>query len=310
MNFLPAVSPSLVRPRVRVALAGLLVALLASACSPSPSTASPQGASAPRQDVAPMQSTPTPAATATPPDAGSVLYFIYQVDGDGATSYEVANGAVATFWFGHAFELGGTRYYTGFAWNTAAKYGKPGEDEAGPETQVTLTEATFTLTGTKADKPWVFKGMERSIGKVGAYGNPPAIDSKRKPVEHRTAGGKLLLAVPTSSFEAGTSIDGYSILVFNPDYAQDEQDDRVWAYLGSVTTGEDNAAACDEGQAMPCIGSDGELAFSAVAGSDLPAIRVTRTGTTFDGPDATRPMGPQDTATYAYDPATKAYVQK
>lgn len=257
-----------------------------------------------------MQSSATPAATVTPPDAGSVLYFIYQVDGDGATSYEVANGSVATFWFGHAFELAGTKYYTGFAWNTPAKYGKPGEDDAGPESQVTLTEATFTLTGTAAGKPWVFKGMERSIGKTGAYGNPPTIDTKRTPIEHRTAAGKLLLAVPTRVLDGGSSISGYEILAFNPHYGQDSNDDQVWAYLGSVITGEDNAAACDDGQVMPCISSQGEIAFGGAAGSDLPTITVKPTGTTFSGPDATRPMGAEDTTHYAYDPATKAYVKQ
>lgn len=37
-------------------------------------------------------------ATEVAPYAGSVLYLIYGVDGDGATSYEIDNGAVATFW--------------------------------------------------------------------------------------------------------------------------------------------------------------------------------------------------------------------
>ena len=42
--------------------------------------------------------TPTPDAAVIPPDAPTVMYFTYQVDGDGATSYEVQNGSVATFW--------------------------------------------------------------------------------------------------------------------------------------------------------------------------------------------------------------------
>lgn len=306
----PPLKSSLSKACLRMTLAVALVSLLA-ACSPStPTAASPQGAPAPRQDVAPMQNTPTPAAAATPPDAGSVLYFIYQVDGDGATSYEVANGSVATFWFGHAFELAGTRYYTGFAWNTPNKYGKPGEDEAGPTTQVTLTEATFTLTGTTPNRPWVFKGMERDIGSIGAYGTAAQIDGKRKPVEYRTPAGKLLLAVPTTSVDAGSSIDGYALLLFNPHYEQEKDDDRVWAFVGSVVTGEDNAAACDGGAVMPCIGSDGVLAFSAAPGSDLPRINIQRSGTTFSGPDQTRPLGEADTAHYAYDPATRAYAKQ
>ena len=64
------------------------------------------------------------------------------VDGQGKDSYEVANGSVATYWYGHAFELNGTRYFTGFTWDTRERYGKPGEDDAGPDTQVNLAEAT------------------------------------------------------------------------------------------------------------------------------------------------------------------------
>ncbi|WP_193390936.1 hypothetical protein [Stenotrophomonas indicatrix] len=311
MKILPESRLARVRPRLCATFAGLLVALLASACTPSPSTASPQGATAPRQDVAPMQSSATPAttATATPPDAGSVLYFIYDVDGDGAVSYEVANGSVATFWFGHAFELAGTRYYTGFAWNTPQKYGKPGEDETGPDSQVTLTEATFTLTGDKPDRPWVFKGAEPWIGTVGAYGTAPDIDSKRKPLEYRTPAGKLVLAVPTSTFATGTSIESYTVLVFNPDYEKSE-DGQVWASAGTVITGEDNSAACDEGQVMPCVSNRGVLAFSTVAGSDLPTITVTATGTTISGPGQTRALGAADARQYHYDAARKAYVEK
>ena len=73
-------------------------------------------------------------ATATavaPPDVRTVMHTIYQVDGQGKDSYEVANGSVAT-WYGHAFELNGTRYFTGFTWDTRERYGKPGEDDAGP----------------------------------------------------------------------------------------------------------------------------------------------------------------------------------
>ncbi len=299
------------RPQLRMALAGLAVSLLASACTPSTSTASPQGAAAPRQEVAPMQSsataTATPAAVATPPDAGSVLYFIYQVDGDGAVSYEVANGAVATFWFGHSYEVAGTRYYTGFAWNTPQKFGKPGEDDVGPESRVTLSEATFTLSGDKPDRPWVLKGVEPWIGAIGAYGTAPDVDGKRKPVEHRTAAGKLVLAVPTRSFSNGTSVEGYEILVFNPDY-ENSEDGQVWASAGTVNTGEDNSAACDDGAVMPCISNQGTLSFSAVPGSDLPAITVAATGTTIDAPGQTRALGASDARRYHYDAARKAYV--
>ena len=158
-------------------------------------------------------------ATATavaPPDVRTVMHTIYQVDGQGKDSYEVANGSVATYWYGHAFELNGTRYFTGFTWDTRERYGKPGEDDAGPDTQVNLAEATYTLTGSTPDKPWQFRGMTNTIGNFGAYEKPEFVDPKRKPVEYRTPAGKLVLAVPTDGFDNGTSFTGYALFVFNP----------------------------------------------------------------------------------------------
>ena len=117
----------------------------------------------------------------------------------GQDSYEVANGSVATYWYGHAFELNGTRYFTGFTWDTRERYGKPGEDDAGPDTQVNLAEATYTLTGSTPDKPWQFRGMTNTIGNFGAYEKPEFVDPKRKPVEYRTPAGQLVLACPPTA---------------------------------------------------------------------------------------------------------------
>ena len=123
-------------------------------------------------------------ATATavaPPDVRTVMHTIYQVDGQGKDSYEVANGSVATYWYGHAFELNGTRYFTGFTWDTRERYGKPGEDDAGPDTQVNLAEATYTLTGSTPDKPWQFRGMTNTIGNFGAYESPSSSTPSASP---------------------------------------------------------------------------------------------------------------------------------
>jgi len=299
---------------LRAFAACLLVSLSAAACSaadPAPSSSQPgapaQAANAPRQDVAPMQ-TPTPDAAATPPDAPTVMYFTYQVDGDGATSYEVQNGSVATFWFGHTFILDGTTYYTGFSWDTREHYGKPGEQTpAGPDDRANLAEATFVLAGTDARKPWKFRGQEWTIGALGAYDKADDVDTRRKPLEHRTADGRLLLAVPTSSFDRGISSTGYALLLFNPRRSEDDVDSKVWRYVGSVRTGEDNSAACDDGNVMPCTDSDGELAFAA-DGNGLPRLTVTFKGTTIEGPGKTRALGAGDAVHYTFDSATQQYV--
>ena len=210
------------------------------------------------------------------------MHTIYQVDGQGKDSYEVANGSVATYWYGHAFELNGTRYFTSFTWDTRERYGKPGEDDAGPDTQVNLAEATYTLTGSTPDKPWQFRGMTNTIGNFGAYEKPEFVDPKRKPVEYRTPAGKLVLAVPTDGFDNGTSFTGYALFVFNPG-PRDELKDKVWTYVGSVNTGSDNSAACADGDVMPCVSSQGELSFAAHGGSDMPRISIKVSGTTITG---------------------------
>ncbi|WP_164109118.1 hypothetical protein [Stenotrophomonas muris] len=251
---------------------------------------------------------PSPDAAVTPPDAPTVMYFIYQVDGDGATSYEVQNGSVATFWFGHRFTLDGTTYYTGFSWDTREHYGKPGEQQpAGPDDRANLAEATFVLAGGDAKKPWKFRGQEWTIGALGAYDKADDVDTRRKPIEHRTADGRLLLAVPTSSFDRGISSSGYALLLFNPKRSEDDLDSKVWRYVGSVRTGEDNSAACDDGNVMPCTDSDGELAFVA-DGNGLPQLIVTFKGTTIEAPGKTRALGAGDTVHYRFDSKAQQYI--
>lgn len=291
-------SPSPRRPLLRATVAGLLATALAT-------FATPGGAAEP----AAPKSASAPATAVTPPDAPTVMYAIYQIDGKGADSYEVANGSVATYWFGHAFELDGTRYFTGFTWDTREKYGQPGEDEAGPETQVNLAEATFTLTGSSPERPWQFRGMAHTIGMFGAYERPEAVDTRRQPLDYRTPSGKLVLAVPTQGFDNGTSFEGYALFVFNPG-PRDELKDKVWSYAGSVLTGDDNSAACADGDVMPCVAKTGKLTFSTQHGSDLPRLTVTPSGTEISGPGKTRQLSAADAVAYVFDEAARKYAEK
>lgn len=296
------VSPSFRRRCVRTAMAGLLASTFAVLSSPAPALAATDSAAPAIQKSA--------AAAVTPPDAATVMYFIYQIDGKGETSYEVANGSIATYWFGHAFESEGMHYYTGFVWETAERYGKPGEDQVGPGTQVNIAESTFVLNDPASERPWKFRGMEHTIGEFGAYERAPDVDTRRKPVEYRTPAGKLLLAVPDTSFDNGINSDGYSLLVFNPERLKTESNGNVWTYVGSVLTGEDNSAACSDGEVMPCTSSTGELVFTADAGNDMPRVAVKPSGTTISGPNKTRQLGASDVTHYTFNAKTKRYVSQ
>jgi len=300
------------------AAAALLVTAITAAfgaMSPTPGNAAqekaaPAAAAPAAAAPAPVTSSNNAPATArvAPPDAAAVLYAIHQVDSKGEPSANVANGSIATYWFGHAFELEGTPYYTGFVWETAERYGKPGEDDVGPMTPVNLAEATFIRDPASPESPWKFRGMEPTIGEFGAYERPPEVDTQRKPLEYRTASGKLMLAVPTETFDNGITISGYTLLVFTPPEKRQDEMGNVWAYVGNVIAGEDNGPACADGDVMPCTRSDGELVFSATGTADLPRVTVQFTGNTISGPGKTRKLGPGDAVIYAYDTARKQYV--
>ncbi|MCF7221658.1 hypothetical protein [Marilutibacter chinensis] len=256
-----------------------------------------------------MEKEKTQQHVVVPPAPDSVLYLIYQKDGDGATSYEIANGAWVTYWYGHSFELDGKRYFTGFAHATREVF--PGDETAsGPENQVFLSHATFQLVDENADKPWSFVGAEPYIGKFGAYDKGNSIDEGRKAQEFPTSDGRLLLAVPTWSLQSGVRIDSFDMFVFNP-AEEIPVDEHHWSYVGNVFAGEDNAAACDEeGGTLPCVKSTGKLQFVPADVGPMPVLRVVRDGTIIEGPGKTRALGPSDAVEYHFDAEDKKYRTK
>lgn len=243
-----------------------------------------------------------------PPAPDAVMYFIYGKDGDGATSYEIENGSVATYWYGHQFDLGGKHYYAGFAYATPEQFGESGTGLPDPGARVALANATFVLSRPGEEKPWSVVGSEQWIGEFGGAEQADRVDASRPALEHVTRDGIYLLAVPTVSLQSGVDLSGYAIFRFQPGELEDVED-RHWRYLGTVPAGEDNAAACDGGEVMPCAKSTGTLAFVDGQGA-MPDLAVTFEGTTIDGPDRTRTLGEQDRAVYRYDAAAGQYVAR
>lgn len=249
-------------------------------------------------------------ANDAPPTSGAVLGALHDVQpADDATTIDIANGATANFWYGYRVEIGGKTYYTGLVWNTPERYGKPGEDEAGPGDTVNLAETTFVLTHPGQKPAWTWLGSEFSIGEFGAYKKPEEIDTERKPIEHRTAGGRVIVGVPVSSFENGFTLKGYSMFVFNPNRDPDNIEEHVWTYLGRVATDEENAAACDGGAVMPCIARTGEVGF-VTGPAEMPQVVVKFKGTTIEGPGKTRELGAADNAVYQFNRKKQSYEAK
>ncbi|WP_337153438.1 hypothetical protein [Pseudomonas protegens] len=249
------------------------------------------------------------AQAGAPIPPGAVLAVMQNVEvPDQDEEVELEDGVTATFWYGQELDFDGKHYYATFVWHTRDRAAREGEDFAAPEVQVRLADATFELTNPGQKQAYSIRSIERKIGFFGGREKPEEVDTKRKAVEHRTADGRLLLAVPTATFDDGVITRGYTMLVFNPN-KKPEDDGWVWSYVGQVRTGEDNSAACDDGAVMSCIGSDGELSF--VAGQEsLPQVQVKVSGTTFEGPGKVRSLAAADNLTYVYDSKTQQYVSR
>lgn len=274
--------PAFRRHYLRSAMAGLLVSTFAVMSAPVLASAASPAVSAHQQDVA-----------VSAPDAATVLKSIYNVAGDGSDSYDVGKGVMASYWFGHSFERDGKQYFTGFSWETTEKQSDADAEDPGPEAQVNLSEATFVLS----EGSWTLQHAARNIGAMGSYEKPDEVDTNRKAVEHRTPTGKLVLAIPIAGFDRGSSYNGYDVFAF----------DKSWTHVGYLMAGEDNSAACSDGDSMPCISSLGEVTFAPDDKSDMPKLVVNFSGKTISGPGKTRELGAADAATYIYDVSKKAY---
>ncbi len=249
-------------------------------------------------------------ATEAPPYPGSVLYLIYGIDGDGALSYEIDNGAVASFWHGQHFDLDGKHYYTGFAYATPNKYGNDqAETFPDPGEGVSISQATFLLTAPGSERPWMLLHAQQYVGTFGAYERADALDETCKPQHQVLDNGHLLLAVPTSSFGNGVTSAGFALFTFDPD-KNDLGDYEGWVYRGTVAAGEDNEASSDEEGVVPHVSSIGTLSFQPVPGEPMPAVQVTLSGTAIAGPGRARMLDVSDAVVYAYDQTSGQYLPK
>lgn len=292
----------------------VLMVLLIGACNAKPpenvsGKAANPSAKSTDTEIPVMNNDSQKATDVQPPSPSSVLYFIYQKDGDGALSYEVENGSWATYWYGYSFDLGGKHYFTGFAYETPGKYGKTEEESyPDPDAKVTITQATYVLTDPGTDKPWTFQGNQHFVGEFGGYEKGNVIDETRKPQTYQTPDGKLLLAVPTWYLATGVQVNTFELLLFNP-HELLKVDVKRWDYLGNIVIGTDNSAACDEtaGAKQACAKSTGSLSFAPQEGSSLPLLKVQRSGTDTVSAGKVRTLGPSDTYEYRYDPEKKQY---
>lgn len=240
------------------------------------------------------------ALTLKPPRPDSIMYYISTVDGNGDLSYPTINGSWINYWYGFQFELNGTLYYTGFAWETPEKFGAELENHfPAPGTKVTISHATFVTSQPGSESPWLLQGVEPWIGEFGGSERGNEVDTDREPQTWNTPSGDMLLALPTWYLVSGERMRTIEILLFNP-HELSNTDDNRWRYLATLEAGFNNEANCgpDSAGAIPCADTTGKLTFIAQKDSDLPMLRVA----------VPAAGGQSETVTdYKYDTVRKVY---
>ncbi|MBC3970964.1 hypothetical protein [Xanthomonas translucens] len=292
--------------------------LLLGGCTDKAADSAPAGTQAqPAATSAAAPALASAAAAAQPepvgvevPAPGQVLADIYGMKGDGSASYTIDNNALASFWYGYRFDLGGKQYYTGFANAGPEKYGKSEEETTpDPAVGVSISQATYVLDSTDGKPTWTLFHAQQWAGDFGSNEKADTLDQKRKPQSTETKDGHLLLALPTSSFGNGVTSAGFALFTFDPN-KNELGGYEGWVYRGTVAAGEDNEASSDEEGLVPHVSSVGTLRFQPVPGEPLPAVQVALSGTAIAGPGRARMLDASDAVRYAYDQASGQYLPK
>jgi hypothetical protein len=283
--------------------------LLLGGCTDKQPAATPAAApAAPAASAAPAPATMQPEPVATEvPAPGRVLDAIYGQKGDGSASYAIDNGAVASFWYGYRFDLGGRHYYTGFANATSEKYGNSEQTTPDPAVGVSISQATYVLDSARGKPAWTLFHAQQWAGDFGGNERADTLDHKRTPQRTQTKGGHLLLALPTSSFGNGVVSAGFALFTFDPD-KNDLGDYQGWTYRGTVAAGEDNQASSDAEGIVPYVSSVGTLRLQTLPGDAMPAVHVALSGTAIAGPGRARLLDASDAVVYACDSASGQYL--
>ena len=257
------------------------------------------GQAVPATATAPLQASASGVAGLPPvPDARQVLSLISDVDGDGALSYPIVNGATINHWHAHAFQSQQTRYYTGFAWLSPSVYGSAQAHYPEPGQQAVLAQATFVLTP-GAEPAWRWEGSELDIGAFGGYGRGNRVDTARQVQSWPMPDGDLLLVVPALYDDSGITQRTLELLHFSGTLPQGG-DDRRWRHLGTLDAGSDNSASCGEANPrIACRDVTGQLRFVAEPGQALPVIWLA-----FPENAGKAPM---HTVQYRFDPQARQY---
>jgi len=284
------------RPAISIVIATLLVAGCGQDGDAISASATPQEAKA---APAASQEKDDSMTALKPPSPDSVLYFVYQRDGDGAHSFQVEGGDVISYWYGFPFEVQGENYFTGFTTRSTGPEGPDSESKTMEPGRVAIGQVTLVEAVQSEQQGWSQIATDGYVGEFGESDQPETVDPSRKAASHELSDGRLILGVPTRLFNDGIATPSYAMFVFDRKGLPQEPF-RLWTYAGTIQAGSDNSAACEDG-VLTCAVSTGVVSFEPTSTDAMPTIRVELSGEAVTGPGQTRALGPEDALTYKFD---------
>lgn len=242
------------------------------------------------------------AADAPDPNPAMVLKDLYGEEGNGSASYALApynGGHVVSLWYNYHFKVAGRKFYTAFTTL------EPAEGSTTYDGFV-IGQMTYRLDPEGGETFWAAFHGKSVLAEMHGSLKADTIDKSRTAKDYVTSDQHLLMAIPTTRFEAGETINSSLIFAFDP-FINDRGNYESWRYLGSVGAGGDNSANCGEDLPTPCVSSTGTLSFAAPASGTIPEIRVNLSGTQVAGPGKIKTLGPKDAVTYKFNKAKGQY---
>ena len=255
--------------------------------------------------TAPEQAARADVESPEPPSSAEVLQAIYALESKDGKSATSEAGAIATYWLGHAFELSGQSYFTGFTTLTAEPDGATESSSSMEPGHVAIGQVTYRRD--VDSNAWSIVAKDGYAGEFGKLNNAETIDESRELKSNVTPDNRVVLAVPVRDFDQGVAYSNNAVLIFNPDGVEG-QPFRVWTYAGTIQAGSDNEAAC-EGGVLTCAKSEGKLTFEADPNGGLPRLRVELAGNEVAGPGQLRALDSSDAMLLTYDESAERYVE-
>jgi hypothetical protein len=248
---------------------------------------------------------PSPGAVLKGVWGEGVLNGVSGEEGDGSSSYVLppsseTSGDVVSLWFNYHFWIAGERYYTGFTTL------EPGEGD--PEAVLLFGQETYRFDFAGRKPFWKLLHSQNNVGEIPGKMKADQIDETRDPEQYMTSDQHLVLAIPTTNFASGQTINSFTIFAFDPTES-DLGKYKSWQYLGSVAAGGENSASCGADLPTPCVSSTGKLSFVPPGSGAMPVILVNLSGTQLTGPGKTRTLGAKDAVYYKFDKETVQYKQ-